>query len=281
MSVKEKSLLGKFDTIDKRFLLWTTVILMVVTSLHPLGLPVPITDNVKKFYDGLNSLPSGAVVLVSQDCDPTRFAEYGGGLIALFKQLSTRPLKVIIFTVADPACVPVTERYFIPILKDAKKVYGVDYVDIGYIPGDEAAVVRTASDLKSIINKDYYGNDIASLELLKNIDGAQDIKDTGGAIFVTGNGSFYYTRQDWTVKYHVTCFCINGVTDLGPLTPFINEGLITYIIAGLPQCAAYETVIGSLGLSSGAVEALTIAVLLLFVAIVLGNISYLSKRRRQ
>jgi hypothetical protein len=65
----------RLQTIPREILYILMIISMIVPLLYPLGLPLPISSQTKSFYDSLNTLEEGDVML--------QFVDWGAGSISI------------------------------------------------------------------------------------------------------------------------------------------------------------------------------------------------------
>ena len=127
----------------------------------------PIVQNV---YDKIESLPAGSKVLVACDYDPGSKPELQPMTFAFVRHLAERRAKLYFIALwplgpnmIDEAIRAVLEPEF------PDYAYGVDYVNLGYKPGNEGAIEVIRTDLKKLYTTDARGTNINELPMTKEI----------------------------------------------------------------------------------------------------------------
>ena len=60
----------KLLRLDRRWIFLIVAIVVAIPIIHPLGLPVYETPEVRALYDSIDALPEGAPILISLDYEP-------------------------------------------------------------------------------------------------------------------------------------------------------------------------------------------------------------------
>jgi len=156
------------------------------------------------------------------------------------------------------------------------KVYGTDYVNLGYIPGQETAIAAYARDIKKAYPLDTKGNSTDQLPILKDVNG---VADCALFIFLTDSAADAWVRQ--IAPYNVPI--IGGlITVSAPQAePFLASGQLTGMLAGLRSAAEYEILMGKPGPAAAGMDAQSTGHILLILFIIMGNISYLATKKRK
>jgi hypothetical protein len=140
-------------SIDRRWIFAAMGLLVLV--LYALGTAdtIPVSEYVQSYYDTIEALPEGSIVMLSADFDPAGAAEIEPMYIATIHHLFRRNLRII--NVATwPAAPPFTKKHFSAIAPLYAKTYGVDWVELGYTPGDDVAIALMSQSLKSAYTTD-------------------------------------------------------------------------------------------------------------------------------
>src|SRR5215813_3128060 len=85
----------KLEGVDRRAVFLVMGIAIMVPLFYPISLPIKPTPPVTKFYDFIESLPTGSRVLVSDDWDPGSKAELRTVSVIVHKHLRDRGVKVM------------------------------------------------------------------------------------------------------------------------------------------------------------------------------------------
>jgi len=164
------------------------------------------------------------------------------------------------------------------VLPDYDKVYGEDYVLLGYRPGNEAVVKGIESNIKGLYTVDYANTLIDEIPMMQDVNSLSDID----MVFSFSAG--YPGTVEW-VQYGCDPAGVKlstGVASIqvNEILPYENAGQVLGIIAGMPGAAEYETMIGKKGFGTSGMDAQSVAHLVIVLFIVLGNATYFIERKR-
>jgi hypothetical protein len=158
--------------------------------------------------------------------------------------------------------------------------YGVDYVYLGYIPGEETASLAIATDIWDAFNeRDVYGNSFDDLPLMSEFSGAED----AAAIVMSGGSMQYifgYIRQ-WQETFGTTMVATGSSKFESTYVAFLDTDQIYSYIAGSTHAAQYELLLNEPGLTIASMDAQSIAHVVLVLFMILGNILYFIQKQRK
>jgi len=126
-----------------------------------------------KAYRCIDELEPGDLVLVSPDFVPGMWVEVGPAMNAIMQHLFMKKVKIIIVSFYSDG--PVLAEKIISEIDVGDARYGVDYVNLGYIPGLETAMAAFVENPR-VIEYDYYGTPIGELEIMEEVDSIDDFK---------------------------------------------------------------------------------------------------------
>ncbi|GAF89994.1 unnamed protein product, partial [marine sediment metagenome] len=106
-----------------------------IPAFYPFGFPIAVTDNTLNAHNYIESLEKGDLVLVATDYGAAMWTEAGPAMNPIVQHLFEKEVKIVFvgFSIEAPL---MTERLLNEI-DTGNTVYGVDYVNLGYIPGAE------------------------------------------------------------------------------------------------------------------------------------------------
>jgi hypothetical protein len=272
--------------LDRRWIFLAMGTLAVV--LYALGIKgdMPVSRYVQSYYDAIESLPEGSIVMLSADFDPASAAEIRPMYIATIHHLLRRNLRVV--NVATwPAAPPYTQKYFAEIAPQYGKRYGVDWVELGYTPGDDVAMGLIGQSLKSTYSTDDRNH--APLRDIPLLDGVSD-SFRGIALLVSASAG-YPGILEWIAqaggRYQVPI--ISGTTAVQTTALFAYyPNQLKGFLGAITGATQYLQLVG---VDTAAVRELrddnqkrmlvqSWSHLLIIGLIVLGNIAYFAGRRR-
>lgn len=283
------------------------LVLLVVTTI-PLWLPFKVPNEpdlpTKRLYAALMSVPEGSTVLIESDWTISTRGESAGQFKALMRILMRRKIKACVYTAADPQA-PKVARDVMRTLNEERKRMNLppyeewkDWVHLGYFPSAEAtelaiaANIRTAFAGRKSVPPGGTPTDVFRSPVMEHI---RSIKDIPLFALVTASNTSNIVVERLTGAVPLA-FMVTGV--MGPETQvyFDSKQLIglskglkgVYDLEGMMENGVtvdgkhYDGFKGMTNYDQGALyyPALHAALVLLILAVVLGNVGmYLSRRK--
>ena len=207
--------------------------------------------------------------------------------IAILKHLYAKNIQVYGFALWPDGNFMSTEA-FSEVSDDYDKKYGVDYVNLGYKPGQEAVIKGISSDIRTLYTVDLQGTSINDIPMMKDVVNIEDFD------FVFSLSAGYPGSKEWVqyacdpkdIPFSTGCTSIQ-VTDI---MPYVENDQIRGILAGMPGAAEYESLVEAElekmeiavkpGEASGMMAAQSIAHVVIVLFIIFGNISYFITRKK-
>lgn len=268
------SIIKKIRDLDNRIIYGLAWIFVLFPLLSPLGLPIPISgDSVawKSFID--NDIQDGDTVIFTLMYGTSGMPELFPMSVATMKHVLEKDVKFIVvsFWTEGPLVFDTLIGQVDPA--DYGKVYGEDWIRLGYLPGGETAMGAFATSFQNTVPKDYVeGKSLDSFPIMADVKSAEDIDLI--ISFETGTpGTPEWLRQ-WNTPYGVPQItgCI-GVSVPG-MIPYINSGQLSALLPGLTVSAEYEVLLNKPGLAVAGVDAVSTSHLLVIMLVTVGNIAY-------
>ncbi len=255
------------------------VISIVIPLLNPVGLPIGISSTTRDVYSYIeNTLPAGKPVLMDLYYEMAARAELEPQAAAVIKHLFEKNCKLVF--VSTMTYGPIVFELLKSTAADlfADKTYGVDYVFLGYIAGNEPAVRSLATSIRGTVAVDNYGTAISDLPMMTNIDKAEDF----ALVFIVSSGTDtfgWYVRQ-WYTPYAVPLL-FGALSVIGPsIKPYVDAKQAIGMLTGQRSAAEYETLVGRKGLGLASMDAQSFAHALILIFIIIGNIILFATRSK-
>jgi len=272
------SIFEKLQNLDKRVFYLLMALAIAIPTISPIGLPVDVTAPVQRTFDFVKSLPDGSKVLIGFDYEPGDEIDLNPQAMALFHQFASKKIKIV--TIGSFPAGPNFAEDCLKVLAEYGYKYGVDYVNLGHYAGGESTLAAFGNKPTTIFSKDWRGNDVSTLPLMKEIN---SMKDFSMAMTLNdgptgGTGTHEWVRQ--SVMAHGTPL-IMGVTGVLAASneTYVQSGQCKGILAGLRAAAEYEKLTGKKGTGTVGMDAQSMAHLLIVLFVLLGNVAmFLSKR---
>lgn len=276
MTAEKPTLMDRILNIDRRIMYVMVVALMVWPMLYPFGLPIRIDKTTVAYYQGIESLPSGSHVLASLDIEAGLWGELGPSVTDTLQHLFDKDIKFIqiCFYRADGQVV--FQSMALPKVDQHNKKYGVDWVNMGFVAGGETAMSAFGADF-SYPAKDAYGNLLSDLPLMKEMKSMRDVK-----LYVdVGAGDTVQALRQLAVPYKVPTVQGPMATAIPDMINYMNAGILSGILGGLPGAAQYEYLRQKPGIAIRGMDALSTTHIFLVLLVLITNIVYAATRRRE
>ncbi len=249
------------------------VISIILPGVFPFTLPVAVPSETREAYRYIDSLPAGSTVIVSNMMYAAVWPEIGVCTVSLFNHMFSKDLKVVMISWESET--PVLFERAIGFAEKSGaldgKVYGEDWVNIGYIPGDEVSI-STFADNTWLKPADYFGTSFEELPLM------EDIHSVGDAdLFIMIDTGI--SRIDATIRQIMPksqAFIIGGVMGAyyGYAMPYYQAGQAKGVLGSIKGAAAYETMSGIPGPASLTMNTISLTHVLVFALIIASNVVY-------
>ena len=273
-----EDLILKIGKVDRRWIFLVLAIAVFIPIIKPIGMPIRATKTTKVVFNTIENLPENSKVLVSIEYSPSTKPENHPMTISILRHLFRNNHKVFVTCLwpdgqfmAQDALKQVAEEEF-------GKVYGEDYVFLGFRPGNEAVVKGIVSNIRKLYTVDVYQTKIDEIPLM---DGIKNFKDFA---FLFSCSAGYPGTVEW-VQYAADPTGVpmsSGVTSIqvNEVMPYVQSGQMKGMLAGMPGAAEYEALMGQKGFATSGMDAQSIAHLVIVLFIILGNAAFFIERKR-
>jgi hypothetical protein len=266
----------KMGSMDYRYVYALTIILILIPVIRPLGIPMMTTKTVQDYYDAIDNLPAGSVVAVSMGGGMGTLDELEAAFLATWKVLFQRDLKVLFYCTTTDGPI-ILDYHFGEKAKpeDYGKVYGEDYVRLGYNPLGEPGEASFALSIRSVYSADYKGTPLNQITMMQDIDSHRDIDLL---IYIhTACTSVEIPVRQWIVPFNQPTLTIT-LGCCGPMTSPYYPAQIQGFLSGSGPGAELEIIGRVPGPGALINDAKNLGIIGLLVFLVLGNASYWGKR---
>lgn len=267
----------KLGEIDRRIIYTIILLAVVIPILLKITMPIRISDTVKNAYNSLDRLPAGSIVMISIDYDASSEPELQPMLIAVLRHCFKKDIKIIMLG-HWALGLPLGEIALNKVATEYNKVYGEDYVNLGYRPGYSALIVGLGREIRDFFSTDYRGVLIDSFPFMRRVRNYNQISLLVGLeAGATGDAWVQFAGARFGQKMFL------GATGVSApdLYPYLQAGQITGLIAGLQGAAEYETLIKESGTGTLGMPTQSVVHGLIIIFIILGNLSYFVLRKKK
>jgi hypothetical protein len=228
----------KLVHLDRRWIFLVMAIAVMIPVLFRTEFPEKPTTLVQVVFDRVESLAPGSTVLMPMDYDPGSAPELQPMATALTWHCAKKGLKIY-FMALWPLGPQMTTDTIDSVIKadfpDYK--YGVDYINLGFKPGQEGVIKVVASNLKELYTTDHTNRSLADFEMTRDLKNIRDID------LILNISAGYPGTKEW-VQYAATPLNIpiaGGCTGVqAPLLyPYIPNQLFG-LLGAIKGAAEYE-----------------------------------------
>jgi hypothetical protein len=246
---------------------------------------MPRTQNVFDHVEQIDPSAKRKAVMLSVDFDPQAEPELKPQLEAVVRHAFARDIPVVVLTFV-PQAPGIAEEVLLRLGREHGKEYGEDYVFLGYKYPPVAVILGMGEFIDQVSPTDYYGTPLEQLPMMDDIRNFDDI----GLVMNFTASSFYLT---W-ITYAQTPFDVpfaTGVTSVSvaDLYPYLGSKQLVGMLAGLKAAAEYERLVKDKYFpdkniflrATQAMPALSAALIVIILFVIIGNIGFFATRRKK
>ncbi len=267
----------RLASVDRRILYLLLSLAVVLPLIIKPKTKIRISEPVRQAYEAVDKLPAGSVIMISIDFDPSSAPEVQPMLIGVLHHAFRNNLKVLISGQLALG-LPLAEMALNQVAPQHGKVYGRDYLNLGYRPGGTALMVGIGKEIRDYFNTDYKGIPIDSFEFMRSVHTYRDI----GLLVVLAHGA----TADYWVQYAggrynepiiVGCTGVNAPN----MYVYLRAHQIRGLIGGLQGASEYETLVERPGSATLGMPAQSAGHGLIIALLIIGNLGYILSRRKE
>ncbi len=283
----------RITTIDRRIIYLLLTVLVIMPFFVKVTIPQKIMPQTQKLFDFIESIPpNDKAVLISFDYSPQTQPECHPMAKALLKHCFARGIPVVGLSF-DPEAPGLAVDALVSVEREIDSLaagsddslfYGIDYVYLGWKSGRIAAQLDMGEAISGVYPRDYYGNPIDSLPLMRRINNYKNI-----AIVIILASADY--PIDW-IRYPQTRYGVKVGAGLTAVMapqyyPFVQTGQVSGLMSGMKGAAEYEKLVfdhgyaSTLGSAETGMNSQSMIHILIMVFIILGNVGYFFSRRQK
>jgi len=269
------ALYDRLMSIDRRIIFLSIGLAVAIPILVPIGIPVQVSQETRIFYNEMEALKPGDVILLSFDYEGDVMAEVDPMAVAVMKQAFSKDVKVVALTTYAGGT-GIAERILGEAAHQYGKTYGLDYVFLGYNPDWSGTILRLGESFKATYPTDQYGKSTGEIPLMKQVETYRNI-----ALLVSISGSAL--SEYWAIwaggRYGVKVISGNTAIQAILIYPYYQAHQILGFLGGLKGAAEYEVLLNKPGMGMRGMDAQSVAHGLMVVFIIIGNAGYFLARR--
>jgi len=272
-----ETLSRRLAALDRRWIFLLIAISVILPMFLPITIPEKITDQTQALYDAMQAIPEGTTIMIPFEIWPSTLPETEPLARAAVRHAFMRHLKIVSLSNIGAGGPSIAERVLREEGKAFGKIYGVDYVNLGYKANYLAVLTGMGTSIRSIYPTDYSGTPLDSLPIMKNVDSYRDI---GFVFAISDNATIDYWVSIVGARFGVKMGA--GVTAvMAPkLFAYVDAKQLVGLLGGMKGGAEYEKLINRPDWATRGMGAQSLIHLIIVGFIILGNIGYFAGRRQ-
>ncbi len=227
-------------------------------------------------YDYIENLPPGSIVVIGGSAVFAFDLESSAALIACLQQMADKGLRIVNAPFGVEAVQ--FEKYCVDAARVDERFggpwkYGVDWVQLPYMPGYTAAIVAFLEDVHTAVATDVYGTPLSELPLMNDLRNYEDID-----LWICPHWSFDLVVRFATAERGIPAMYFAQAAAYAGYSPYMMAYPDkVWMTNGFLGGAQYEKLVGVAGLGHSAIDAYAILSAVYVIFAILGNITLISR----
>jgi hypothetical protein len=278
-------LLGGIERLDRRWVFLFVGIGALVPVIVPMGLPTTVTPEVKSLYDRIDTLRPGEVVLLSFDYGPSSAPELDPMAEGILRHCFARGVRVLAISLFALGGETMGVERLRTVAPEFDVIEGRDYVFLGFKSGGQAVMKKMAQDIAGAFPQDAGGRPTRQIPMMREVNSYSDVAlAVSLATGILGEYWANLVNPQFGVDVAVGCTAVSAPRYYA----YLRSGQMFGLLGGLKAASEYEELLSEglpeVGSRSRAarrgMDAQSVVHAIIIVFIVLGNVAYLSSRRK-
>lgn len=274
------SLFDRMLAIDRRWIFLVVGIAVALPLFLNIDQGIQITPATRGIYDSVEALQPGSRVILACDYDPGSAPEIQPMAVTFLKHAMSRGLRVIILGLWPQgpmqADLALRDAMAHPQIKALDLQYGVDYINLGFQPGNEVVIQRMGSSIPAAFPRDYRGDPVGNFPIM---EGVRDFSDIAYVFNVSAGTP---GTEQWVQfagdRFRTRVGSGSTAVQAPQFYPYFPRQ-ISGILGGMKGAAEYEEITGFLGKGSSFMLSQSSSHMVVVLFIVIGNIAFFISRR--
>ena len=169
------TLAQKLLLVDRRIIFLLVFLGALIPILKPIGLGVTVSPPVVAIYDYIEALDEGDIVMLSFDYGPSDGPELDPMANSILRHCAKKGIKVVGLSLFPLGGVDMAIARFLQLDADLGTQNGVDYVNLGYKDGGQAAMKLMGESIVTVFPTDTDGTALAEIPLMRDINNYNDV----------------------------------------------------------------------------------------------------------
>lgn len=259
------------EQIDRRWVYLMVAIAVVVPFLFPADMPISVTPEARALFEAVDALPDSCNVFLVFDYYPATVAECEPMAVGALHHFFRKDCKVITLSNIPLGGPSMAETVTRRMAEQYGKVYGSDFVNLGYKYGYVAVLSGMGQSIESIFPTDNSGTPLSELPLM---DSVRNYDDVSFIFEVADNSTADYWASIVNAQYGVPMGCGATAVMAPKFYAFVAANQFVGLLGGMKGAAEYEILVEEKGTATTGMNAQSLVHLVIIGLVILGNIGY-------
>ncbi|MCB2229120.1 hypothetical protein KQH82_00255 [bacterium] len=252
-------------------------LVVLLSMLLQVDLGVEVSSDTTRLFDYIENLPPGSTIMISFDHEASSLPEIRPLALAVLRHAFARNQRLVgVALLAEGT--GIGYRLMEQVGKEYGKVYGEDYVFLGFKPQYIAAMLSMGESIRQTFPEDYLGRSYDSLPMLQ---GVRNYDQIAGVISIADGSLTTHWIEYAGNQYGVRVSAAVAAAMVTTYDPYLASGQLHAMIGGLRGAAEYEQLIHQGGSGLRGMLAQTTAHMYVILMILIGNVVYFRGRRKR
>jgi hypothetical protein len=268
----------KLEKIDRRWVYLMVGLAVIVPFIIPMKFPISVSPEARSFFEAVDALPDSSNVMLVFDYYPSTMAETEPMAVVAARHLFSKDCRIITLTNIPYGAPSMAERVTRDVADEYGKVYGVDFVNLGYKYGYVSVLKGMGQSIKAIFPTDNSGT---PLEELPMMDSIVNYRQIAFVFEVADNATADYWISIVNAGYGVPM----GVGATAVMAPkyyaFVGSGQVVGLLGGMKGAAEYEILLNKPDAAFRGMDIQSLVHFLIIGFVILGNVAFFAGRGRR
>jgi hypothetical protein len=252
-------------------------VVVVVSYLLTIRLDMLTSPEVQKSFTYIEDLPDSSVIMFSFDHEASSLPEIRPIAMAMLRHAFRNNLKIVGLSLFAEGTA-IGYRMLTGAAREFGKVYGEDYVFLGFKPQHISAILGLGESIERVFPEDYLGNKTYTIPIMHNVKNYDDVEmvvsvaDGDRAVQWIEYGGARYNQR---IMAGLTAAMITSYD------PYLSSRQLYSVVGGLKGAAEYENLYGKRGGGNRGMMAQTSAHFYVIALVIIGNIIFFRARQRK
>ncbi len=166
----------KLLLVDRRWIFLLVFLGALVPILAPIGLGTRVSPPVKAVFDRIEGMKAGDHIMLSFDYGPSDGPELDPMANAILRHCRRKGVKVIGLSLFPLGGVDMGIARFSQLTAETGAQSGIDFVNLGYKDGSQAAMKLLGQDISAVFPVDVDGRPVGEIPALQGVRNYKDVE---------------------------------------------------------------------------------------------------------